>query len=583
MSRPENKYIKNSALLQATEQVENHCFRLNECPVEKEPPFLPDGTRGLLAHTHTLPIPPEAAGQRLDRFCGENIAHVSREKIKKAIQNGACRVQGLTVTTPGARLVPGQTVELKLAQPLSNVQPEEGAIAPLWQDEHLLILDKPAGITVHPCPSCPQGTLVQRLASHFPQLMQQEGQRPGIVHRLDKDTSGLLAVALTEIARLQLSADFAARHVDKEYLALVRGVPPLEGQCHEPLGRHPLVKVKMAVVAESKGGRAAHSEWRVLYADPARRFALVAVRIHTGRTHQIRVHMAHVGFPLWGDRMYGLQDNTPDPAPRQMLHAWQLTLPHPVTGESLSFACSPPPDMLETALSLNRRTCHAVITGLPGCGKSTLLHLWEAQGVPVWSADAVVATLYAPGGHGHDFLRTRFGDRFVSGPRAQVDRAALRQAMGEDSFLRQEVEEAVHALVRADLHRFWTEAEASNTPVTAAEVPLFLEKGWRVTSNTDKDACKSRDIRLVGVPCPPAQRHTRLEQRRGWTQAQCVQVDGWQWAEERKMEACQYIVDNSGTEQTLTASASAMLTKLRKLRDDEETALRELLQSLWRV
>lgn len=537
----------------------------------------------MLAQTHTLHIPSEAAGQRLDRFCGDNIAHISREKIKKAIQSGACRVQGLTVTTPGTRLVPGQLVELELAQSSSNVQPEEGDIAPLWQDEHLLILDKPAGITVHPCPSCPQGTLVQRLASHFPQLMQQEGQRPGIVHRLDKDTSGLLAVALTEIARLQLSADFAARQVGKEYLALVRGIPPAEGQCHEPLGRHPLVKIKMAVVAESKGGRPAHSEWRVLYTDPGQRFALVAVRIHTGRTHQIRVHMAHVGFPLWGDRLYGPQDNSPDPAPRQMLHAWQLTLPHPVTGDTLSFACPPPPDMLETALNLSHRTCHAVITGLPGCGKSTLLHLWEAQGVPVWSADAVVAALYAPGGHGHDFLRTRFGDRFVPSPHAQVDRTALRLAMAEDSFLRQEVEETVHALVRADLHRFWAEAEAGNTLLTAAEVPLFLEKGWHASPQEDKKTRKSRDIRLVGVPCPAAQRHARLQLKRGWTQAQCLQVDGWQWPEERKMAACQYIVDNGGTEKALVSTASTTLAGLQKARAEEEQSLRQHLQSLWRV
>lgn len=534
---------------------------------------------------HTLQVPHESAGHRLDSFCGEHIENVSREKIKKAIQDGACYVQGLVVTTPGTRLIPGQVVELDLPQPTSTVQPEEGDIAPLWNDEHLLVLDKPAGITVHPCPSCPQGTLVQRLATHFPQLMQQEGLRPGIVHRLDKDTSGLLAVALTEGARLKLSADFASRLVGKEYLALVRGVPVAEGESHEPLGRHPLAKVKMAVVAENKGGRPAHSQWRVLYAAPDGRFALVAVRIHTGRTHQIRVHLAHAGFPLWGDNLYGPQGKVPDPAPRQMLHAWQLTLPHPVTDEELTFACPPPPDMLETALALARRPSHVVITGLPGCGKSALLHFWETQGVPTWSADAVVSALYAPGGHGHEFLRVRFGDRFVAGPRAEVDRAALREAMSKDSFLRQEVEEAIHMLVRADLHRFWGEAEArhdapcSSSPLTAAEIPLFLEKGWE----TIKNASKSRDIRLVGVACPEAIRHERLKNHRQWTQEQCRQMDSWQWPEERKMQACQYIVNNDSTEQALSKAAANTLELLHKARKDEEVTLREHLQSLWKV
>ena len=545
----------------------------------------------------------DAQGQRLDRFLGDRVEHVSREKVKKAIQQGHCRVQGLVVLTPGTRLTPGQKVELHVPAPSRTVQPEDGAIAPLWHDTHVLVLDKPAGITVHPCPSCPEGTLVQRLAAHFPQLMEQEGLRPGIVHRLDKDTSGLLLVALSEEARLQLSADFAARRVGKEYLALVRGVPPAEGESREPLGRHPLAKVKMAVVPENRGGRPAHSTWRVLYADPGQRFSLISVTIHTGRTHQIRVHMAHAGFPLWGDALYGPPPGRPhgprqdksgtaprpapknaapqadlDPAPRQMLHAWKLTLAHPVSGEPLSFTCPPPPDILATALALSRRMQRIVVTGLPGCGKSTLLHCWQDAGLPVWSADEVVARLYAPGGHGHDFLRTRFGDRFVPAPKAAVDRKALRLAMDEDAFLRQEVESAVHTLVRQDLEQFWLAAAAAGQELAAAEIPLYLETGW---DGAEEPLCEQPW--LVGVSCAAPLRHRRLAQHRGWSEERCAQMDRWQWPEERKMRACRQVLHNDGDQAALACAALEALQTVRRHREERAARLADELGHIWQA
>ena len=530
-------------------------------------------------------VPPEAAGQRLDRFLGERIADISREKIKKAIQDGQCRVRGVVVTSPSAKVLAGQDISLALPASESVLRPEEGDITPLWQDESLLVLNKAAGLTVHPCPSCPQGTLVQRLAAHFPQLLAQEGLRPGIVHRLDKDTSGLLAVALTEAARLRLSADFAERRVGKEYLALVRlpalsrALPPATGECREPLGRHPTNKTRMAVVPENKGGRTAHSEWRTLYADPGGGFALLAVTIHSGRTHQIRVHLAHCGLPLWGDKVYGekSRQGSPypaDPAPRQMLHAWKLTLPHPVTGEDMRFTCPPPEDMLHTMLALRRKTRRVVITGLPGCGKSSLLHLWEKEGAPVWSADAEVARLYAPGGPGHDFLQSRFGQRFVPRLHAPVDRQALRQAMQEDPLLRQEVECAVHALVRQSLENFWQQAASTHAPLAVAEVPLYLELGWRETA-------VPQETWLVGVACPEETRHARLHQRRGWSAAQCRQMDGWQWPEERKLAACRWRVDNSGSEEALARLAAQVWQKLHAEQQEEERQWAAELDRLW--
>ena len=244
-------------------------------------------------------------GQRLDKALCGLLPDLSRAAVQRAITAGTCRIDGLPVSTASLKLKAGQEVRLDLPDTANELRAEDEAVDILWQDEHLLLCNKPAGLTVHPCPSCPENTLVQRLLHHFPRLREQEGLRPGVVHRLDKDTSGLLLVALDEPTRLRMSEAFARREVHKEYLALVQGVPPQTGTCREPLGRHPTAKVKMAVVPENRGGKAAHSDWRVLWSSPRKDFSLVAVRIHTGRTHQIRVHMASLGHPILGDTVYG--------------------------------------------------------------------------------------------------------------------------------------------------------------------------------------------------------------------------------------------------------------------------------------
>ena len=329
-------------------------------------------------------------GQRLDKALCGLLPDLSRAAVQRAITAGTCRIDGLPVSAASLKLKAGQEVRLDLPDTANELRAEDEAVDILWQDEHLLLCNKPAGLTVHPCPSCPENTLVQRLLHHFPRLREQEGLRPGVVHRLDKDTSGLLLVALDEPTRLRMSEAFARREVHKEYLALVQGVPPQTGTCREPLGRHPTAKVKMAVVPENRGGKAAHSDWRVLWSSPRKDFSLVAVRIHTGRTHQIRVHMAHVGHPLLGDALYA-----PAPvaarAPRQMLHAWHISFCHPLSGEALEFFCPPPDDMLRAILNNSSRMQRLVITGNPGCGKSTLTHALEEAGLPTVSADALVA------------------------------------------------------------------------------------------------------------------------------------------------------------------------------------------------
>ncbi|MEG2172515.1 MAG: dephospho-CoA kinase [Desulfovibrionaceae bacterium] len=506
-------------------------------------------------------------GQRLDRFLSDRLPDLSREKIKKAVQSGDCTVDMRRVSVPKSRVLTGQHVCLE--QPEGGeecVRAEEGAIDCLWHDEHLALLHKPAGLTVHPCPSCPEGTLVHRLVGYFPQLHQQEGLRPGIVHRLDKDTSGLILIALTEAARLRMSEAFAEREVHKEYLALVHGVPPEEGDVDEPLGRHPSIKVKMAVVPEEQGGRPALSHWQRVYADPEGRFALLCVRIFTGRTHQIRVHMAHAGYPLWGDSLYGPRvpagDYTP---PRQMLHAWQLAFTHPVSGEEMVFKCPPPADFVNCFQRLTWRMQRVIITGNPGCGKSALTEALGREGLPTWSADEVLKTAYAPHADAWLFLRQRYGDRFIPHDEAPVNRTALRHAMNENPAIRREVEAYTHALARHSLEVFWQACQKREEAVSVAEVPLYLEAHWQeATKNAQSDGMDSP--LLIGVDCPPAARQHRVELSRGWDAATLAAIEAWQWPIARKLKACHSVVDNSGTLADLQHKAATLVEQLTLLR-----------------
>lgn len=513
-------------------------------------------------------VGPGEREMRLDAFASR-AAGLSRSRVKKAVLAGLCRVNGRVCTDADARLDEGCVVELALAPAEAGVRPEEGELTVLYRDESVVVVNKPAGLTVHPCPSCPEGTLVQRLLAHFPELARQEGARPGIVHRLDKDTSGLLVAALTETARLALSGTFAARAVGKTYLALTRGVPEAEGAVDMPLGRHPTQKTKMAVIAESKGGRPASSSWRRLYADPAGRFALLAVSIHTGRTHQIRVHLAEIGHPLWGDRLYAPRDRH-DPAPRQMLHAWKLAFPHPGRSESLTCVCPPPEDFTRTALELSRRMQRVVLTGTPGCGKSSVLRLLAAEGVPVWSADAVVARAYRPGEDGWLLIRRRWGSRFLRGEDGPVDHAALAAALSEDDGLRRELEHLIHPLVFADMESFFSRAEAGGHPRAAAEVPLWHESRRQAP-----------DMVVVTVACPVVTRHERLREGRGWSDGWARTVDAWQWSERDKIAASHYVVDNGGPAEDLPGKVRSLLKRLDERRAAADAVLADTLRALW--
>ena len=518
-------------------------------------------------------VPDTARGERLDRFLGERIQDASRERVKKAIRAGACLVDGSACASPSFRLAPGLELVLTLVRE-DELRPETGELTILYCDETLAVLDKPAGLSVHPCPSCPENTLAQRLAAYFPQITRMGGLRPGIVHRLDKDTSALMVVALEENSRLALAQSFARREVYKEYLALARGVPsPACGDIRAAVDRDPVHKIKMAALAEAKGGKNAYSRYEVVYADPAKRFSLLKVRIFTGRTHQIRVHLACIGHPIQGDALYG-SGKTGDPTPRQMLHAPQLAFRRPADGKQLAFCSPPPPDFLLTAQILSRRLRPVILVGMPGSGKSSLLRLLEEIGFPCFSADEAVHRLYALGGNGRLCLLRRFGERFVPDDRSPVDRRALSAALQEDPSLLREVEEMIHPLITHEVRQFWAAAEARGEEAAITEIPLYFESGqWKYGSNF----CAPL---IVGVRCEEGERRRRRATR-GMSVGLQEILDTRHWPAERKLAACDMVIDNSGCPEKLREQARQIPERLREEREQEEQELTARLTALW--
>ena len=511
-------------------------------------------------------IAEEYTGTRLDGFWGAELKEegVSRGKIQKWIRSGKASIDGRVCTKPNTRLEAGQEVSLIAEIEELIAASDPGDLDIVYRDEDILVINKPAGLTVHPAPSVHEPTLVNRLVHHVPEIAGMDPERPGIVHRLDKHTSGLMVVALHEKSRLALIQAFADREMHKEYLAIVHGEPtPGSGEIDVPIGRHPTQKTRMAVV--EKGGLEARSAYDVVWTNPDHCFSLVKVRIFTGRTHQVRVHMTHLGHSLLGDGVYRSwyppqSLNTPlvqKMARRQMLHAWKLDFTHPITGKPMSFVQPPPKDVMRALLLANRQTQHVGMTGMSGCGKSCVLKGFAEQHVPVWSADDCVAASYAPGGDCRDLLKRRFGDRFVPDDDAPVDKKALFHAMCDDSGLRREIEQMVHPLVEWNLKEFI--AAHAHARMTVSEIPLLVETGWH-----EKDFFDC----LVGVFCPQTLR-TKLLATRGWSEETQAIMDSWQWSQEDKLKPCDVIITNDGDVALLEkriAEAGKVLKSLRRKR-----------------
>ncbi|MBV9297686.1 MAG: RluA family pseudouridine synthase [Verrucomicrobia bacterium] len=288
------------------------------------------------------------AGQRLDVFLVAQKDRLSRARIQALIRSGYILLNGKTSRAKQI-IRAGDKVEISQPEPQPIVLAPEALEMPiLFADEHLLVVNKPAGMTVHPGAGIQSGTLVNALLHHVSNLSGIGGTlRPGMVHRLDKETSGCLVVAKHDLAHLRLSKQFAARKVQKYYLALCLGrFTKFAGDIVAPIGRHPVHRQKMAVLDR---GRPAHTNFEVIQETSA--WALVLCQIFTGRTHQIRVHLHSIGHPVLGDKVYGKKSSEYG---RQMLHAWRLGFFHPILENWLEFEAGLPDDFVQSGVEENR-------------------------------------------------------------------------------------------------------------------------------------------------------------------------------------------------------------------------------------
>ena len=290
-----------------------------------------------------LTIPRDQARQRLDRSLAQALPAFSRARLQTLIRDGLVTLNGKTAR-PRDPVRNGDVVEVREPEVEKlDAQPETIPLEILFEDDDLLVLNKPAGLVMHPGAGHQQHTLVNALLAHCKNLSGIGGkERPGIVHRLDKETSGALVIAKNDATHRGLSKQFAARTMGKIYLALVAGTPRKNtGVIDKAIERHPVHRQRMSIARRQ--GRSAKTEYRVLRSSGD--VSLVECTLHTGRTHQIRVHLHDLGHPVLGDKLYG--GKRAGNFPRQMLHAWKLSFRHPQSGEEMTFEAPVPPDFAE--------------------------------------------------------------------------------------------------------------------------------------------------------------------------------------------------------------------------------------------
>jgi 23S rRNA pseudouridine1911/1915/1917 synthase len=304
----------------------------------------------------SLSLQVQQTAERLDRYLAEALPDLSRARIQKLIEQGQVQVNGQVCTSKRQSVQQGNRIDLVIpdAKPV-DLEAEAMPLDILYEDGALLILNKPIGLVVHPAPGHETGTLVNALLAHCDDLAGIGGvQRPGIVHRLDKDTSGAIAIAKTDAAHQNLQAQFKTKTARREYLAIVHGAPSTaSGTIDAPIGRHPVDRKRMAVIPETKGGRRAVTHWQV--EERLGNYTLMRFQLETGRTHQIRVHSAHIGHPVVGDPVYSSGRSIGVNLSGQALHAWRLKLQHPLTQAWIEVTATPPAEFTKLLEALRRR------------------------------------------------------------------------------------------------------------------------------------------------------------------------------------------------------------------------------------
>jgi len=296
-----------------------------------------------------------AQSVRIDRYLADQLPDLSRSRIQKLIELGHVQVNGKLCQSKKAEVEDGDLIQIELpeVQPL-ELKPEAISLDILYEDDSLIIVNKPAGMVVHPSAGHESGTLVNALLAHCETLPGINGiQRPGIVHRLDKDTTGAIVAAKTEQAFHHLQEQFRTKTARRDYYAIVYGAPKQDsGTIDQPIRRHPVDRQKQAIVPEAKGGRRAITHWQVK--ERLGNYTLLQFELETGRTHQIRVHSAFIGHPVVGDPVYSSSRSIGVNLPGQVLHAWRLRLVHPVTEEWIE-AIAPVPVYFTTLLEVLRK------------------------------------------------------------------------------------------------------------------------------------------------------------------------------------------------------------------------------------
>ncbi|PZO54530.1 MAG: RluA family pseudouridine synthase [Phormidesmis priestleyi] len=292
------------------------------------------------------------APTRLDRWLAEAVEGLSRNRAQQLIEQGAVRVNGALGDRKKALVTAGDRIHLTIPDlTATELKPENIPLDILYEDDQLLMVNKPAGMVVHPAPGHSTGTLVHALLFHCGDQLTGVGgvQRPGIVHRLDKNTTGVMVVAKTELALHSLQQQIQAKTARREYLGIINGAPKTaQGTINQPIGRHPKHRKKMAITPIEAGGRAAVTHWQTL--ERLGNYSLVQFQLETGRTHQIRVHSTYEGHPIVGDPDYGSGKSLGIKLPGQALHAFRLSISHPVT-QTLVIGEAPLPERMEKLLS----------------------------------------------------------------------------------------------------------------------------------------------------------------------------------------------------------------------------------------